>query len=165
MEIYSDLGIEFINAHLFRFCRQNNIAFTRSRPYKKDDNFWVENRNDKIVRRSVGYKRYQGKTDLTILNLLYEKLCFYTNFFKPQRRCFKKERIGSRIKKLYDQPQTPYQRIFKEELLTKKQKEKLKNIYKSLNPIHLQKEIIKLQNILLEDDKIKKELIKKLSKK
>lgn len=84
LEIHSDSGVEFINAHLFKFCQQNNIIFTRSQPYKKDDNFWVENRNDKIVRKNVGYKRYQGKIDLVILNLLYKKLYFYTNFFKPQ---------------------------------------------------------------------------------
>lgn len=162
--IHSDSGSEFINAHLFRFCQQNNIAFTRSRPYKKDDNFWVENRNDKVVRRNVGYKRYEGRTDLAILNLLYEKLYFYLNFFKPQRRCIKKEKIGSKIKKLYDQPQTPYQRVLREESVTKQQKEKLRNIYSGLNPIRLRKEIIKFQNILLEDDKIKKEFVKKLSK-
>lgn len=161
--IHSDSGSEFINAHLFKFCQQNNIAFTRSRPYKKDDNFWVENRNDKAVRRNVGYKRYEGKTDLAILNLLYEKLYFYLNFFKPQRRCLKKEKIGSKIKKLYDQPQTPYQRVLREKSVTKQQKEKLRNIYSGLNPIRLREEIIKFQNILLEDDKIKKEFIKKLT--
>jgi len=146
--IHSDSGVEFINAHLFGFCKQNSIAFTRSRPYKKDDNFWVENRNDKIVRRNVGYRRYEGKTDLFLLNLLYQKLYFYTNFFKPQRRCIKKERVGSKIKKLYDQPETPYQRVLREKSVTEKQKEKLINTYRGLNPIRLRKEIIKLQNIL-----------------
>jgi hypothetical protein len=160
--IHSDSGKEFINAHLFRYCRENNITFTRSRPYKKDDNFWVENRNDKMVRRNVGYKRYEGKTDLLIINLLYEKLYLYLNFFKPQRRCVKKERIGSKIRKFYDQPKTSYQRTLQEKILTLQQRKKLINIYRSLNPINLQKEIIKLQNILLEDDKIKKEFVKKL---
>lgn len=162
LEIHSDSGVEFINAHLFKFCQQNNIIFTRSRPYKKDDNFWVENRNDKIVRKNVGYKRYQGKIDLVILNLLYKKLYFYTNFFKPQRRCLKKIKIGSRIKKIYDQPQTPYERTLKEKLIPKENKKNLNTVYQSSNPIILRKEIIELQNLLLEDDKIKKETIKKL---
>lgn len=163
--IHSDSGVEFINVHLFRFCQQNNIVFTRSRPYKKDDNFWVENRNDKVVRRNVGYKRHEGKIDLAILNLLYENLYFYLNFFKPQRRCLKKEKIGSKIKKLYDQPQTPYERVLQEKSADEKQKEKLANIYKSLNPIKLRKEIIKFQNILLEDDKIKMGFVEKNIKK
>lgn len=160
--IHSDSGLEFINAHLFRFCQQNNIAFTRSRPYKKDDNFWVENRNDKVVRGNVGYKRYEGEIDLAILNLLYERLRFYLNFFKPQRRCIEKRKEGAKIKKLYDQPQTPYERVLREKSVSKKQKEELTNICCSLNPIQLRKEIIKFQNILLEDDKIKKEFVKKL---
>jgi len=161
LEIHPDSGAEFINAHLFRFCQENNISFTRSRPYKKDDNFWVENRNDKTVRRNVGYRRYQGKIDFLLLNLFYEKLYLYTNFFKPQRRCLKKIREGAKRKKLYDQPETPYQRVLQENLVTKKQKEKLRSIYKSLNPIILRKEIIKLQNLLLEDDKIKREFVEK----
>jgi Integrase core domain. len=162
--IHSDSGKEFINAHLFRYCRENNITFTRSRPYKKDDNFWVENRNDKMVRRNVGYKRYEGKTDLLILNLLYEKLYLYLNFFKPQRRCLKKIKIGAKNKKQYDKPKTAYERVLEEEKIPKENKQKLKTLYKTLNPIHLTKEIIKLQNLLLEDDRIKKEFIKKLKK-
>jgi hypothetical protein len=160
--IHSDSGLEFINAHLFRFCQQNNIAFTRSRPYKKDDNFWVENRNDKMVRRNVGYRRYEGKTDLFLLNLLYEKLYFYTNFFKPQRRCLKKIKIGSKTKKLYDQPQTPYERVLKEKSILEKNKRKIKTVYQRLNPIELRQEIVKLQNLLLENDKIKEEFVRKL---
>jgi len=162
--IHSDSGLEFINAHLFRFCRENNIIFTRSRPYKKDDNFWVENRNNKIVRRNVGYQRYEGKTDLFLLNLLYQKLYFYTNFFKPQRRCLKKIKTGSKIKKFYDQPQTPYGRALKETSISEENRTKLKIIYQSLNPIKIRKEIIKLQNLLLEDDKIKGEFVRKYQK-
>lgn len=155
--IHSDSGAEFLNAHLLRFCQKNNISFTRSRPYKKDDNFLVENRNDKVVRKNVGYKRYEGKIDLVLLNLLYKKLYFYLNFFKPQRRCIKKQRIGSKIKKLYDQPQTPYERILKDRSIPKENKIKLKTIYQTLNPIKIRREIIKLQNVLLEGGKIKEE--------
>jgi hypothetical protein len=162
--IHSDSGVEFINAHLFRFCCQNNIVFTRSRPYKKDDNFWVENRNDKLVRRNVGYCRYEGRTDLFLLNLLYEKLYLYLNFFKPQRRCLKKEKFGSKMRKLYDQPQTPYQRVLKEKSIPKENKIKLKTFYQSLNPIEIKKEIVKLQNLLLEDEKIKKVFVRKYQK-
>lgn len=162
LEIHPDTGAEFINAHLYRFCQQNNISFTRSRPYKKDDNFWVENRNDKVVRRNVGYKRYEGKINLFLLNLLYENLYLYLNFFKPQRRCLKKTKIGSKIKKFYDKPQTPYTRVLQEKSVNGKQKKKLANIYKSLNPIKVREKIIKLQNILLEDDKIKMRFLEKL---
>lgn len=161
--IHSDLGTEFINVHLFRFCQQNNIIFTRSRPYKKDDNFWVENRNDKLVRKNVGYRRYEGKTEFFLLNLLYERFYFYLNFFKSQRRFFKKEKICSKIKKLYDQPQTPYERVLTEKSISEVNKIKLKNIYQSLNPIEIRKEIIRLQNLLLENDKIKEEFVRKLN--
>ncbi|MFN4197289.1 MAG: transposase family protein, partial [Caldimicrobium sp.] len=161
-EIHSDSGAEFINAHLLRFCQQNNISFTRSRPYKKDDNFFVENRNDKVVRRNVGYRRYEGKVDFILLNLLYEKLYLYLNFFKPQRRCVKKIKEGAKIKKIYDKPQTPYERVLKEKSISRKNKRKLKVIYQSLNPLKIRKEIVKLQNVLLECSKIKKEVVKKL---
>jgi hypothetical protein len=122
----------------------------------------VENRNDKMVRRNVGYRRYEGKTDLFLLNLLYEKLYFYTNFFKPQRRCLKKIKIGSKTKKLYDQPQTPYERVLKEKSILEKNKRKIKTVYQRLNPIELRQEIVKLQNLLLENDKIKEEFVRKL---
>jgi len=162
--IHSDSGKEFINDHLFRYCRQNNINFTRSRPYKKDDNFFVENRNDKMVRKNVGYKRYEGKEDLFLLNLLYDKLYLYFNFFKPQRRCVKKIKDGAKIKKQYDKPKTPYERVLEEKEIRQENKRRLINFYQALNPIHLTKEILKLQNLLLEDDRIKKEFIKKFKK-
>lgn len=160
--IHSDSGKEFINDHLYRYCKEKNIVFTRSRPYKKDDNFWIENRNDKKVRKNVGYLRYQGKDDLILLNSLYDKLNLYENFFKPQRRCIKKERIKARIRKIYDSAQTPYQRALKEKTVLKENKIKLKRMYNTLNPIKLRKEIIRLQEILLKDEKTRKDFVLKL---
>lgn len=162
VSVHSDSGKEFINAHLYRFCKDKDIKFTRSRPYKKDDNFWVENRNDKIVRRNVGYGRYEGRCDLLLLSILYSKLYLYINFFKPQRRCLKRIKIGSKIKKVYDKPQTPYKRVLKEKSISKNKKLELKRIYKDLNPIKIRKEILKLQNILMKSGKIKKEYVRKL---
>ncbi len=79
-----------------------------------------------------------------------------------QRRCIKKERIGARIRKVYDNPKTPYQRVLEDESVSEKDKIKLKEIYKSLDPIKLRREIIKIQAVLLKDEKIRKRFVAKL---
>jgi transposase InsO family protein len=79
----SDNGSEFVNAHLLRFCQENEITFTRSRPYRKNDNSFVEQKNYSVVRRAVGYLRYDTEEELEVLNKLYDYLRLYTNFFQP----------------------------------------------------------------------------------
>jgi len=113
--IDSDSGSEFINDILYRYCMQERITFTRGRPGKKNDNPFVEQKNDSVVRRWVGYKRYETEEQVNLLNRLYEFLRLYTNFFLPVQKLLKKERIGSKIKKTYDKARTPYQRILETE--------------------------------------------------
>ncbi len=110
----SDSGSEFINEILCRYCIQEKITFTRGRPGKKNDNPFVEQKNDSIVRRWVGYKRYDTEEQVKLLNDLYEILRLYTNFFLPVHKLQSKERIGSRVRKIYDKARTPYQRILEE---------------------------------------------------
>ena len=77
----SDNGGEFINAHLVKYCKENGITFTRSRPWRKNDSCYVEQKNYTAVRRYVGYFRYDTEEQLGLLNQLYEVLCPYLNFF------------------------------------------------------------------------------------
>lgn len=109
--IDSDSGSEFINYHLFAYCTEEKITFTRGRAGKKNDNPYVEQKNDSIVRRWVGYGRYDTDEQIALLNQLYEALRFYLNFFVPVMKLKEKERIGSKLVKRYDKPKTPYQRI------------------------------------------------------
>ena len=109
--IDSDNGAEFINAHLIRYCEEHKITFTRSRPYRKNDSCFVEQKNWSVIRRAVGYGRYDTDKELSILNEPYHYLRLYTNFFQPVRKLIKKERIGSKVIKRYDEAKTPYRRV------------------------------------------------------
>ena len=146
--IDSDNGSEFINDHLFRYCRENKITFTRSRPYRKNDNCFVEQKNYSVVRRAVGYRRYDTEEELEVLNELYDHLRLYTNFFQPVMKLVEKTRIGSRVKKKYDRARTPLQRVLESNFVPKQAKEALREEYAKLNPVKLKREIIRLQERL-----------------
>jgi len=109
--IDSDNGSEFINNQLLRYCQDQHITFTRSRPLRKNDNCFVEQKNYSIVRRSVGYYRYDTPKQLNLLRSLYARLRLYNNFFLPGMKLKEKVRSGSKLTRRYDQPQTPYRRI------------------------------------------------------
>jgi hypothetical protein len=111
----SDNGSEFINDHLLAFCRQRPagrvVQFTRSRPYKKDDNAHVEQKNWTHVRKLVGWERYDTEQALAVLNALYADLRLFQNLFQPSMKLVRKVRMGSRLIRRYDQPQTPFERV------------------------------------------------------
>jgi hypothetical protein len=110
--IDSDNGSEFINHHLVRYCRARQIQFTRGRPYKKDDNAHIEQKNWTHVRRLVGWDRYDSAAAVALLNDLYRhELRLMMNLFQPSVKLLRKERIGSRLKRVYDVPQTPLDRL------------------------------------------------------
>jgi hypothetical protein len=144
----SDNGSEFINDQLLKYCRQEKITFTRSRPYRKNDNCFVEQKNYSIVRRAVGYARYDSDEQCELLNELYSLLRLYTNFFLPTMKLKSKERIGSKVKKCYDQALTPYQRVLQTKLVSQKTKEQLRARYRLLNPAALKRKIERLQQRL-----------------
>jgi hypothetical protein len=107
----SDNGSEFINKHLFGYCAERGITFTRSRPYHKNDNCYVEQKNWPVVRQSVGYARYDTPAELECLNELYAHLRLYVNFFQPQMKLVAKTRAGAKVSKRFDLARTPYRRV------------------------------------------------------
>jgi len=137
----SDSGAEFINAHLYRYCIEEHITFTRGRPGKKNDNPYVEEKNDSIVRNWVGYGRYDTQAQVDTLNELYEQLRLYTNFFLPVMKLKKKIRMGSKIKKVHDKAATPYRRILRARDVSKEIKDKLRVEYKTLSLVDLKDQI------------------------
>jgi len=144
----SDNGSEFINDELLRYCEQEQITFTRSRPYRKNDSCFIEQKNWSVIRRTVGYGRYDTEEELLVLNRLYSNLRLYVNFFQPVRKLIKKERIGSRIKKQYDEAKTPYRRVLASPDISEEIKMQLERQYAILNPAQLKREITRLQNEL-----------------
>ena len=110
--IDSDNGSEFINAHLVRYCRTHRIQFTRGRPYKKDDNAHIEQKNWTHVRRLLGYVRYDSPAAVAAMNALYRQdLRLFQNLFLPSVKLVRKVRVGARIRRVYDRPQTPFERV------------------------------------------------------
>jgi hypothetical protein len=106
----SDNGVEFINAHLFAWCEEQQITFTRSWPYRKNDNCFVEQKNWPVVRQQVDYGRYDTPAELEVLRELYGHLRLYVNFFQPQMKLVAKTRHGAKVRKRFDTARTPYQR-------------------------------------------------------
>ncbi|MEF9427579.1 MAG: transposase family protein [Candidatus Mariimomonas ferrooxydans] len=155
--IDSDNGSEFINAHLLRYCQSKGITFTRSRAYRKNDSCHVEQKNYTAVRQYVGYFRYDIEEELNTMNELYRNLSLYLNYFHPVMKLKSKERTGSRVKKRYDVPRTPYQRLLESPEIPKQYKEKIKQVYAGLNPAGLHREITRLQNKLIKITLNKKE--------
>lgn len=143
--IDSDNGSEFINDHLYGYCEEEKITFTRARAYRKNDNCYVEQKNYSVVRRAVGYHRYDTPGQLRLLNQLYSRLRLYTNYFQPVMKLEEKVRVGSKVKKKYDQPRTPYQRVLEAPLLEEESKKKLNQEYAKLNPAELRRQITTLQ--------------------
>lgn len=142
--IDSDNGSEFINANLKRFADNRKISFTRSRPYKKNDNAHIEQKNHTHVRKIIGYLRLDTQEQLELLNDLYRnELRLYINFFQPSQKLVEKKRIGSRLKRKYDQPRTPYQRVLDNSDVPEEAKQKLREIYDKLNPFELKRQIDK----------------------
>jgi hypothetical protein len=147
--IDSDNGSEFINDHLLRYAKQERITFTRGRAWKKNDGCFVEQKNYSVVRRAVGYARYEGRAHVRLLNELYAQLRLYTNFFQPVMKLLTKERTGAKVKKTYDRPRTPYQRLCGSTALSKHAKQQLRAQYATLNPAELKRNITQLQHRLL----------------
>jgi hypothetical protein len=109
--IDSDNGTEFINAHLVRYCATQQIQFTRGRPYKKDDNAHIEQKNWTHVRKLFGYVRYDTAEAVAAMNAVYADLRLLQNLFLPTVKLVRKERVGAKVRRVYDTPQTPLARV------------------------------------------------------
>ena len=140
-EIHTDNGGEFINDILYPWCRRESIRFTRGRPYKKNDQAYVEQKNWSVPRHLIGYDRYDTKVAYHLLQRLYGDVRLYVNFFQPLRKLVSKERLGAKVKKRYDQAQTPYQRLLAAGVLQDSQRQDLASTYASLNPAQLRRNI------------------------
>ena len=154
--IDSDNGSEFINYHLVAWCDTHHITFTRSRAYHKNDGCYVEQKNWTVVRRFVGYLRYEGSEQVAWLNVLYATLRLYTNFFQPLQKTVTKVRHGARVTRRYDRAQTPYQRVLalSDDLVSPAQKAALRTQYEALNPAELRRTLTRLQNPLWATDPV-----------
>jgi hypothetical protein len=137
----SDNGSEFINQYMYNYCRRERITFTRSRSYKKNDSCHVEQKNWSVVRRLIGYDRYNSRAALESLNRTYDLLRLYVNFFQPVMKLVAKTRHGAKVHKVYDIAQTPYQRLLKSGVLTEAKQHELAAMYHGLNPVLLLKQI------------------------
>lgn len=144
LSMQTDCGSEFMNYTVLRFLesRPKPVPMTRSRPYHKNDNAHVEQKNFTHVREIFGYDRIEGFSLCDQMNSIYKNYWNpIHNFFLPSMRLVEKERHGSRIKKKYDSPQTPYLRLMNSSELSDVQKQRLKERFKSLNPFELKKDL------------------------
>jgi hypothetical protein len=139
--IDSDNGSEFINDSLYHYCLNEQITFTRSRPYRKNDQAHVEQKNWSVVRHTVGYDRWETEQECVLLESIYDDLQIYVNFFQPSLKLVAKERIGNQTFKRYDTAKTPYQRVLERQDVSLEAKARLMNLYLPLNPVELQRRI------------------------
>lgn len=148
--IDSDNGSEFKNYQLVKWCEDNEITFTRGRSYKKNDNCFVEQKNNSVVRHLVGYHRYEGQQALQTLEKLYKLWCLLVNYFYPSMKILEKERKDAHVYKKYDDAKTPYKRCLESDKLSDEEKQKLIKIKKGLNIIELKKSVEKALNDVLQ---------------
>jgi hypothetical protein len=148
LAINTDSGSEFLNTPVFNMYREKKVAFTRSRPYKKNDNCYVEQKNFTHVRELFGYQRFECAELKKLMNEIYRDYWNpLQNYFFPTFKLKEKIRIGAKIKKIYGKPKTPYQRLMESDSLNENQKNELSQQKKLLNPFELKKGLEKRLSI------------------
>jgi hypothetical protein len=147
--IHSDNGTNLLNYLLYGYAKDEKIEFTRSRPYKKNDNCFVEQKNSTHVRQIIGYLRYDTEEEMNVINDIYRnELRLYKNFFQPTLKLKEKVRVKGKLHRKYEFAKTPYRRIMESEQIKEETKNKLKKVYESLNPAELKRNMDKkLQNL------------------
>jgi hypothetical protein len=157
-EIHPDNDSTFINWQLLRYADKEKIRFSRSRPYRKKDNCFIEQKNSTHIRQVLGYLRHDTSWELAAINNLYEnELRLYKNFFQPLMKLKEKVRDKGRIHRKYDVPKTPFQRLIESNQIPKETKRKLKALYDNLNPAELKRAIDKKLDKLYKLYKSKKQ--------
>lgn len=137
-EIHPDNDPTVLNFHIFSYCQIEEIRFSRSRPNKKNDNCYIEQKNWTHIKKKFGYLRYDTPEELQVINDLCEnELRLYMNFFQPVMKLKEKIRVGGKIHRKYDFPKTPYQRLMESGQIAEEKKEELRTCYLSLNPAQL----------------------------
>lgn len=140
----------FLNETVRDYCAAEGIAFTRCRPYRKNDQAWVEQKNGAIVRKMVGYRRLTGVTAATVLAQLYAASRLFVNFFQPSFKLAGKRRDGAWVFKRYHEPATPCQRLLADPRTSHAVRQRLEQIYCQLDPIRLLHDIRAAQQRLVE---------------
>jgi hypothetical protein len=137
----SDNGGEFINDLLYQYCLSEKITFTRSRPYQKNDQAHVEQKNWSVVRRLIGYDRLETESEYLLLQSIYADLRLYANFFQPVLKLVSKQHVDKKLVKRYDTAATPFQRVLAANNIPFETKARLTNLYVQLNPVQLRTSI------------------------
>ena len=146
--IDSDNGSEFLNDHLLRYCRQEQLTFTRSRPYWKNDQAHVEQKNYSVVRRLVGYSRYESEEALAQFERVYALVRVYVYGWQPVFKLIAKERDGAKVRKHYDHPQTPLRRALNSGLLDAGQQAELLAQMTAVGPLALHRQLNAAEELL-----------------
>lgn len=145
----TDNDSAFMNDSLWGYCQAQNIELTRCRAYQKNDQAWVEQKNGAIVRKLVGYGRLEGLAATAALRRLYEATRLYINFFQPSFKLKEKRREGVKVRKTYQPPATPYQRLLMREDVPESTKQRLQEQFQQLDPVRLLKYIRDAQNAVV----------------
>lgn len=143
-----DNGSEFINNRLIEYCLGHGIELTRSRPYRKNDQAWIEQKNGAVVRKLLGYRRFEGLAAARAITRLYGASRLFTNFFQPSFKLAAKQRDGAKVAKRYYPPQTPCERLLQVESIPTATKDKLREIAANLDPLRLLEEMRAVQAYL-----------------
>ena len=144
-EIHPDNDSALVSDLLWDWSRNAKIRMSRSRPYKKNDNAWIEQKNWTHVRKVVGYRRYDTAPELALLNAIYAISRLYKNFFQPTIKLIGKERVAGRVKRVYDKARTPYARLMGSPQIRKSIKADLRAVYEQLNVAELQRQLNSLR--------------------
>lgn len=144
-----DNGREFVNESLIQYCLSRGIELTRSRPYRKNDQAWIEQKNGAVVRKLLGYRRFQGIAAAQAITRLYGASRLFVNFFQPSFKLAEKHRQGTQVSKRYHPPQTPCERLLQAESLPEAAKIKLREVAGALDPLKLLEEIRAVQAYLV----------------
>ena len=140
-----DNGTEFVNDRLIEYCLSRGIELTRSRPYRKNDQAWIEQKNGAVVRKLLGYRRFAGIAAAQAITRLYGASRLFVNFFQPSFKLAAKHREGASVTKRYYPPQTPCERLLGAESMPQSAKMKLREIADTLDPLKLLEEMRAMQ--------------------
>jgi hypothetical protein len=141
-----DNGSEFVNETMIQYCLRHGIELTRSRPYRKNDQAWIEQKNGAIVRKLLGYRRFEGIAAAQALSRLYGASRLFVNFFQPSFKLAEKHRQGAQVTKRYHPPETPCERLLSAETVSDDTKVKLREVGSALDPLQLLEEVRAIQS-------------------
>jgi hypothetical protein len=140
-----DNGSEFVNYRLIDYCLSHGIELTRSRPYRKNDQAWIEQKNGAVVRKLLGYRRFEGIAAAKAITRLYGASRLFVNFFQPSFKLAEKHREGAQVSRRYYPPQTPCERLLHTEGIPETAKAKLREVAAALDPLRLLEEMRAVQ--------------------